>query len=95
MKELIDRLERHISYDHILTIEEAKSLLKVLTDMAESKLEVNGMELLQLKLKSNELIKQHRKSMNLETPNNRIDQGDLRCVLSALNHLGFSITRAQ
>ena len=63
--------------------------------MAEPKLEVNGMELMQIKLKSNELIKQHRKSMNLETPNNRVDQGDLRCILSALNHLGFSITRVQ
>jgi hypothetical protein len=61
--------------------------------MAKPKLEVNGMELLQLKVESNKLIKQHRESMNLETPNNRVDQGDLRCVLSALNNLGFSITR--
>tara|TARA_R110000772_G_scaffold35637_9_gene85849 strand:+ start:2420 stop:2770 length:351 start_codon:yes stop_codon:yes gene_type:complete len=61
-------------------------------EMAEPKLEVNGMELIQLKLQSNQLIKQHRKSIGLETPNNRIDQGDLRCVLSALTHLGFSIT---
>ena len=61
--------------------------------MTEPKLEVNGIELMQLKLKSNQLIKQHRKSVGLETPNNRIDQGDLRCVLSALTHLGFSIIR--
>ena len=60
---------------------------------AGPKLEVNGMELIQLKLQSNRLIKQHRKSIGLETPNNRVDQGDLRCVLSALNHLGFSIIR--
>ena len=61
--------------------------------MAEPKLEINGMELMQLKLKSNQLIKQHRKTVGLETPNNRVDQGDLRCILSSLNHLGFSIIR--
>ena len=61
--------------------------------MEEPKLEVNGMELMQLKVQSNQLIKQHRKSIGLETPNNRVDQGDLRCVLSALNHLGFSVIR--
>ncbi len=57
------------------------------------KLEINGMELLQLKVESNKLIKEHRASMNLETPNNRVDQGDLICVLSALCHLGFSVIR--
>ena len=61
--------------------------------MAKSKLEVNGMELLQLTVESNKLIKKHRASMNLETPNKRVDQGDLRCVLSALIHLGFLVIR--
>ena len=61
----------------------------------EPKLEVNGMELMQLKLKSNELIKKYRKTLSLETPKNRVDQGDLKCILSALNHLVFSITRVQ
>lgn len=61
--------------------------------MAEPKLEVNDFELLNLKLESNQCIKSYRKSLGLETPNNRIDTGDLRCVLSALNKLGFSITR--
>ncbi|WP_142783379.1 hypothetical protein [Changchengzhania lutea] len=61
--------------------------------MAETKLEVKEFELLKLKLQSNNYIKSYRKSIGLETPNNRIDTGDLRCVLSALNKLGFSITR--
>lgn len=57
------------------------------------KLEINAGELMQLKVVSNNLIKKHRKSLGLETPTNRIDQGDLRCIFSALNHLGFSIIR--
>jgi len=59
------------------------------------KLEVNGPELFLIKVEANKLIKQHRASMNLETPENRVNQGDIRCILSALNHLGFSIIRGE
>jgi len=61
--------------------------------MEDIKLEVNDWDVIKIKLESNKIIKDYRKSLNLETPNNRVDQGDLKCIFTALNNLGFSITR--
>jgi len=58
-----------------------------------TKLEVNGPELLLIKIEANKLIKQHRASINLLTPEHRVDQGDIRCIVLAMNNLGFEITR--
>lgn len=55
---------------------------------------LNHHELTQLKIQSNALIKYYRKNFHgLETPVNRMDAGDLKCILSTLGHLGFSIVR--
>lgn len=61
--------------------------------MSDLKLEVNGPELLVIKVEANKLIKAHRATVNLLTPQNRVDQGDIRCILSAMHNLGFEITR--
>jgi len=61
-------------------------------DLSEPKSnEFNSTDLLKLDIEANKLIKQYRKKLNLETPQNRIDTGDLRMIIVALDNLGFSI----
>lgn len=55
--------------------------------------EMNVGELMILKVNSNNLIKKYRATLNLETPSNRVDQGDLKCIFAALDGLGFSVVK--
>ena len=61
----------------------------------EVKFEINYFDVIQIDVKANKLIKDYRKSLGLETPQNRIDNGDIKCILSVMNGMGFSIIRKQ
>jgi len=54
---------------------------------------INVMDLFMLDVKSNRMIKVYRKSLGLETPNNRIDTGDLKMIIMALSEMGFSVVK--
>jgi len=61
-------------------------------DLTEQRMnEFNSIDLLKLDIEANKPIKQYRKKLNLETPQNRIDTGDLRMIMLALDNLGFSV----
>lgn len=52
---------------------------------------INPMDLFMLDVKSNEFIKKHRSTLGLETPNNRVDTGDLKMIIIALHDMGFDV----
>jgi hypothetical protein len=52
---------------------------------------INPMDLFMLDVKSNEMIKKYRTNLGLETPNNRIDTGDLKMIILALYDMGFDV----
>lgn len=54
-------------------------------------LDTTSRELFQLDQLANQLIKEYRSSLGLETPTNRIDQGDLKKIIEALTKMGFLI----
>ena len=61
--------------------------------MRTPRLEINPFEIMQIEIAANDRIKDYRKSLGLETPRNRIDVGDIKCLLSVLAENGFSIIR--
>lgn len=50
-------------------------------------------EVFTLDVKANDMIKKHRASLNLVTASNRIDTGDLRCIILALDEMGYCIVK--
>lgn len=52
---------------------------------------INPMDLFMLDVKSNEFIKKYRSNLGLETPNNRVDTGDLKMIILALHDMGFDV----
>lgn len=60
---------------------------------AQNKSDLKEHDLFELDVKSNELIKQYRAKLGLETPNNRIDTGDLKMIVLALYNMGFDIVK--
>lgn len=56
---------------------------------------INVFDLLMLDVKSNEYIKKYRSNIGLETPNNRIDTGDLKMIILALHEMGFDVVERQ
>ena len=50
---------------------------------------INPLDLFLLDVKSNQFIKKYRDDLGLETPNNRIDTGDLKMIIIALHEMGF------
>ncbi len=52
---------------------------------------INPMDLFMLDVKSNEFIKEYRSNLGLETPNNRVDTGDLKMIILALHDMGFDV----
>jgi len=77
----------------------SKNWVKFLVDCGyeiekvQKKNELKEHELFELDVKSNELIKQYRAKLGLETPNNRIDTGDLKMIVLALYGMGFEIVK--
>lgn len=59
----------------------------------QKKNELKEHDLFELDVKSNELIKQYRAKLGLETPNNRIDTSDLKMIVLALYNMGFEIVK--
>jgi hypothetical protein len=57
------------------------------------KLEINDIEVMQIEIASNKRIVDYRKSLGLPTKEKTIDTGDIKCVLSVLTEMGFSIIR--
>jgi hypothetical protein len=60
---------------------------------SQKKNELKEHDLFELDVKSNELIKKYRSKLGLETPNNRIDTGDLKMIVLALYNMGFEIVK--
>ena len=52
---------------------------------------INVIDLFMLDVKSNQMIKKYREGLGLETPNNRVDTGDLKMIIFALYELGFDV----
>lgn len=52
---------------------------------------INPMDLFMLDVKSNEFIKKYRSNLGLQTPNNRVDTGDLKMIILALHDMGFDV----
>lgn len=59
----------------------------------EVRQEFNPLEIFRLDVDSNSIIKRYREKLGLETPNNRIDTGDLKCIFLALNNMGYSVSK--
>jgi len=87
-----------ILYDY-LYFNPSKKLITFLVDCGyevkkvQKKNELKEHDLFELDVKSNELIKQYRAKLGLETPNNRIDTGDLKMIVLALYGMGFEIVK--
>jgi len=54
---------------------------------------INAFELFELDIRSNEYIKKYRESLGMATPNNRIDTGDLKMIIIALDKMGFDVVK--
>lgn len=52
---------------------------------------ISIMDLFMLDVKSNEFIKKYRENLGLETPSNRVDTGDLKMIILALQEMGFDV----
>lgn len=52
---------------------------------------ISTLDLFMLDVKSNQFIKKYRDSLGLETPNNRVDTGDLKMIVLALYEMGFDV----
>lgn len=62
-------------------------------EKVQKKNDLKEHDLFELDVKSNELIKQYRAKIGLETPNNRIDTGDLKMIVLSLYNMGFEIVK--
>lgn len=56
-------------------------------------IELTTMENWKLEKESNLIIEEYRRSLNYMNHKNRIDRDDLRCVILALQKIGFTIQR--
>ena len=54
---------------------------------------ITDWDLIALDIESNQMIKEHRASLGLETPENRVDVADIKIVLNALSKLGFIVLK--
>lgn len=54
---------------------------------------INEFDLFDLDIRSNANIKKYRESLGLLTPNNRIDTGDLKCIILSLHEMGFDVVK--
>ncbi len=53
--------------------------------------EIKVPEIFAFKLEANKLIKEHRNNQGLKTPQNRVDLGDLKMIILALDRMGFGV----
>ena len=61
----------------------------------KSAIEINPIEIMQLKVAVNTKMEKLRKELGLEAHGKRIDQGDLKVILIELANMGFSVVRTQ
>lgn len=54
---------------------------------------ISVFDLFMLDVESNNMIKEYRQQLGLETPNNRIDTGDLKMIIMALTKMGFEVVK--
>lgn len=56
---------------------------------------IKVVDLFMLDVKSNQMIKKYRDELGLETPNNRVDTGDLKMIILALYDMGFDVVKRE